>query len=261
MTAFRNLAHRLNLSGWVLVVMLVLAWQFAIVWKIVEFDYLPKPTEVLHALGEVISDGTLFSQMGHTLTTAAIASVIAVALGVGLGALMGLVRPVANFTGASVDFLRSIPAVSLMPVVLLLLGPAVKSEVVVGVFAGVWPILLNTIGGVQAINPRLHEVGRVLHLGRLQRTFKIVIPSIVPSILVGVRLTVVTCLVVVIIAEIMMNPEGLGWALTTAQKSLRPDLLFAYAIVTGVLGYLINLILVLAVRACMPGSPALKGRV
>jgi len=148
--------------------------------------------------------------------------------------------------------------VSLMPVALLLLGPAVESEVVVAVFAGVWPILLSTIAGVRTINPRLHEVGKVLHLGRRERTLKIVIPSIVPSILVGVRLAVVTCLVVVIIAEIMINPEGIGWALSQAQKSLRPDLLFAYAVVTGLLGYLINLALIVGVRVIMPGSQELR---
>ena len=260
MIVLSRVADRLNLAGWALVATLVMAWQAAIAWSVVDFEYLPAPTEVVSALGEIISDGTLLSQLGHTVSAAATASLIAIAMGIGLGTLIGLVRPVAILTGASVDFVRSIPAVSLMPVVLLLLGPAAKSEIVVGVFAGLWPILLSTIGGVQAINPRLHEVGRVLHLGRVQRTFKIVIPSIVPSIVVGVRLTVVTCLVVVIIAEIMINPEGLGWALSQAQKALRPDLLFAYAIVAGILGYLTNVVLVHGARLLMPGSPAFRGR-
>lgn len=260
MTRARLVAERLNVAGWLLVVLLVVLWQVALERGLIDFDYLPKPTEVFSALGDVVADGSLFSQMAHTLYAAAIASAISVAVGVALGTLMGLWRPAAILLGATVDFARSIPAVSLMPVVLLLLGAAVKSEVLVAVFAGVWPILLNTISGVHSINPRLHEVGRVLHLNRRERTLKIVIPSIIPSVLVGVRLTVVTCLVVVIIAEILINPEGLGWALSQAQKSLRPDLLFAYAIVTGILGYLINVALVRGFRLCMPGSPALRGR-
>jgi len=260
MTRVRQVADQLNLAGWLLIVLLVALWHLVLEWGLIDFDYLPNPTAVLSALGAVVSDGSLFSQMGHTLYAAAVASAIAVGIGVGLGTLMGLIRPLAYLLGATIDFIRSIPAVSLMPVALLLLGAAVKSEVLVAVFAGVWPILLNTISGVHAINPRLHEVGRVLHLSRRERALKIVIPSIVPSILVGVRLTVVTCLVVVIIAEIMINPAGLGWALSQAQKSLRPDLLFAYAIVTGILGYLINVVLVHGVRLCMPGSPALRRR-
>jgi len=258
MSTLRQWTVRLNLAGWGLILLTVLVWQFAVAWKIVEFDYLPKPTEVASGLGEIVGDGSLVTQLGHTLYTAGIASLLAVGIGVGLGTLIGLVHPVDVMTGASVDFLRSIPAVSLMPVALLLLGPAVESEVVVAVFAGVWPILLSTIAGVRTINPRLHEVGKVLHLGPRERTLKIVIPSIVPSILVGVRLAVVTCLVVVIIAEIMINPEGIGWALSQAQKSLRPDLLFAYAVVTGLLGYLINLALIVGVRVIMPGSQELR---
>ena len=260
MTDLGAVVRRLNLSGWAIVVGLIVLWQIVIAGGLLEFDYVPRPTEVAQALGEVAADGTLLDAMTHTVLAALLASVVAVAIGVALGTLMGLFGPVDMFTGATVDFLRSIPAVSLMPVVLLLLGPSVTSEIVVGVFAGTWPILLSTIGGVRAINPRLHEVGRVLQLSRLDRVRKVIIPSIVPSILVGVRLTVVTCLVVVIIAEILMNPEGLGWALRTAQSSLRADLLYAYAVVTGILGYLLNVALVRGVRIVMPGSPALRER-
>jgi sulfonate transport system permease protein len=257
----RALADRLNLAGWGLIIALIALWQLLTASGVLSLDYLPRPTAVVSALGQIIKDGTLATELGHTLGTAAIASVIAVGAGVALGALIGLVRPAAVLSGATVDFLRSVPAVSLMPVVLLLLGATMKSEIIVGVFAGLWPILLSTIGGVQAIDHRLHEVGSVLHLSRWDRTRKILIPSAVPMILVGVRLTVVTCLVVVIIAEILINPAGIGWSLSQAQKALRPDLLFAYAVVTGLLGYLINLALIVGVRRCMPGSPALRGRV
>lgn len=260
MKGVARLADRLNLVGWTLIVLIILLWQVLVATKVIDFDYLPKPTEVWSGLQQVVADGTLIQQMGHTLRAAAIASAIAIAIGVGLGTLIGLIRPIAITTSASIDFLRSIPAVALMPVVLLMIGASSRSEIIVAVFAGLWPILLSTIGGVSAIQPRLHEVGRVLHLSRRDRALKVLIPSAVPSILVGVRLTVVTALVVVIIAEFMINPAGIGWALNQAQSALRPDLLFAYAVVTGLLGYLINLALVVGVRLCMPGSPALRGR-
>jgi sulfonate transport system permease protein len=256
-----RVADRLNLIGWAVVVAAIALWQLIVVAKLLNFSYLPEPTKVATALGDMIKDGSLGSDLEHTLVTAFVASAIAVAIGVAVGVVMGLFKPAHMLASATVDFLRSVPAVTLMPVALLLFGASSKSEIVVGVFAGVWPVLLNTIAGVQAINPRLHEVGRVLHVSRIRRTFKILIPSAVPAILVGVRLTVVTCLVVVIIAEILINPQGIGWSLSEAQKALRPDVMFAYAVVTGILGYLINVVLVLGVRLCMPGSPALRGRV
>lgn len=260
MKSLGRMADRLNLAGWGVIVLIVVLWHVLVATNVIDFEYLPKPTEVWGGLQEIVSDGTLAQQMGHTLQATAIASAIAIGLGVALGTLIGLVRPVAIATSASIDFLRSIPAVALMPVVLLLLGAASRSEIIVAVFAGLWPILLSTVSGVSAINPRLHEVGRVLHLARRERALKVLIPSAVPAILVGVRLTVVTALVVVIIAEFMINPAGIGWALAQAQSALRPDLLFAYAIVTGLLGYLINFALVVGVRLCMPGSPTLRGR-
>lgn len=253
-------ADRLNLVGWGIIVAIIVLWQVLVATRVIDFEYLPKPTEVWGGLKEIVSNGTLVRHMGHTLQATAIAAVIAIGLGIALGTLIGLVRPVAIATSASIDFLRSIPAVALMPVVLLLVGAASRSEIIVGVFAALWPILLSTIAGVSAINPRLHEVGRVLHLSRQERALKVLIPSAVPAILVGVRLSVVTALVVVIIAEFLINPAGIGWALAQAQSALRPDLLFAYAIVTGLIGYLINVALVVGVRLCMPGSPALRGR-
>lgn len=257
-SALRVAAARVNLTGWALVAALVVLWQVALVAGLIDLTYLPRPTEVVGALVEVAEDGTLLTDLGHTLSVAGLAAGLAVLIGVALGVLMAIVRPVSALTSATVDFLRSIPAVSLMPVVLLLLGATASSEVLVGVFAGVWPVLLNTIGGIQAINPRLQEVSRVLHLSRRDYLVKVLIPSAVPSILVGLRLSVVTSLVVVIIAEMLINPEGIGWALASAQSSLRPEVLFAYAWIVGVLGYLVNLLLVRGVRMCMPGSPALR---
>jgi len=260
MRSARLWAERLNLVGWLIVVALVLLWQFVIVVGVVSFDYLPKPTEVVGGLAELIEDGTLLRNLTHTLTMAFAASLIAVVLGVLLGTLMGMVKVFSAFTSGTVDFLRSIPATALMPVMLLLLGATRRSEILVAALAGLWPVLLNTIGGVQATNPRLREVGRALHLSRREQVLKVLIPSAVPAILVGVRLSVVTCLVAVIIAEIVINPVGIGWGLYKAQQSLRPDLLFAYAFVTGLLGYLVNVALIYGVRVFMPGSPALRGR-
>jgi sulfonate transport system permease protein len=259
MSTARPWIRAANPAGWLLVVALIGLWQLTVDTGAITLDYLPAPTEVASAFGDVVSDGTLGPQLSHTLISAAIAAGAAAGIGVVLGTTIGLLKPVAALTSASIDFLRSIPAVSLMPVVLLTIGASAKSEIMVGIFAGVWPVLLSTIGGIQGINPRLHEVGRTLQLSERDRVLKILVPSAVPAILVGLRLTVVTSLVVVIIAEILINPEGIGWALSQAQQALRPDLLFAYAVVTGILGYLVNALLIAGFRLCMPGSPVLRG--
>lgn len=258
MTRARRISQRVNVAGWTVVVAIVVLWQIVVVTGLIDLTYLPAPLDVARAGIDEVNDGTLGAALGATLAHAALASLLAAVIGIAIGSLVGLLRPVAIAAGATIDFLRSVPAVSLMPVVLLVLGARGASEVVVGAFAGVWPVLLSTASGVGQVNPRLHEVGRVLHLSRAERVRKILIPSAVPAILVGLRLSVVTTLVVVVIAEMLINPAGIGWQLIVAQQALRPDVLFAYAVLTGLLGYLVNMALVVGARYSMPGSPALR---
>lgn len=256
-TARAGLA-RINWAGLGVVVLVIVAWQIVVASGLVHLQYLPAPLDVLTAAVGQLRDGPLVPALTATLSTAILASAICAVLGFVIGALIALVLPASVLLSTSVDFLRSVPAVSLMPVLLLLLGPTFSGEVLVAVFAGLWPMLLNTVAGVRQIPARLHEVGRLLHLSRRERITKIYIPSAMPSVLVGLRLSVVTCLVVAVIAEMLINPVGIGWELVRAQQGLRPDILFAYAVIIGTIGYLINVLLTVAARTAMPGSPTLR---
>lgn len=258
MTTRPHLLGRVNLPGIAVVVMVVLGWHLIVATGLIDLEYLPGPFEVVKAGVEEAHAGVLAQALTATLAAAAVAGLFAAALGLVLGAAIAMMRPVAALLSASVDFLRSVPAVSLMPVLLLLLGPSASAEIIVTVFAGVWPMLLSTAAGVAQVPERLHEVGRVLHLSRRERVTKIYIPSALPSVLVGLRLSVVTCLVVVVIAEMLINPVGVGWELVRAQQALRPDILFAYAVLTGLVGYLLNVLLTNSARLVMPGSPVLR---
>lgn len=253
-----KLLHAINPLGLAVAIALIVLWQWVVQSGLITISYLPAPTAVGAALAEQIASGEMGAAVSHTLWVALLAAAIAIAAGIILGGLLG-VSPVARrYTLATVDFLRSIPAVALMPVALLLLGPAPESELAVGVYAALWPVLINTLGGVRGIDPKLSEVARTIQLSRGDEFGKIIIPSAVPSILVGARLSIVTALVVVIIAEMLVTPQGIGWALVAAQQSMRPDVLFAYAVVTGIIGMLLNVVLVRAARVLMPGSPVLR---
>lgn len=250
--------HAINPLGVIVTVVLVLLWEAAVQFQWITIAYLPAPSEVAVALVEQIASGAMLVAVGHTLWIALVSSMIAIFVGVVVGTLLGSISIVKKFSLASIDFLRSIPAVALIPVALLLLGPSPESEIVVATFSALWPILINTLGGVSGINPRLSEVARTLQLDRRSELLKIVVPYAVPSILVGARLSIINALVVAIIAEMMINPAGIGWSLMVAQQALRSDVLFAYAVITGVLGLLLNIVLVKGTQALMPGSPALR---
>lgn len=252
----RRLSAALNPLGWLIVLLVLAAWQLLVATSILDYRYLPAPTEIASALGGIVSRGELWTPLLHTLRITLLASVAALAIGVLLGTLSGLLRPVRVFTTSSVDVLRTVPVVALMPVVLLIFGPVSLSEAIVATWAGVWPVLLASQAGVQGVHARLHDVAASFGLSKLDKLRKITLPAALPSIIVGARLAVVNALVVAIVAELLINAEGLGWELARATQGLQPEQMWAWAAVTGILGYLLNVALLKMVSAWAPGGSA-----
>ncbi len=252
MTADR-LIRAVNPAGWATVLAVLALWQLLVATGVLEFDYLPSPTEVGGALADEISSGALLSAAGYTIGIAVLASAIAIVVGVAIGLAVGLVAPVRDNTMASLDVLRTLPVVALMPVALLVWGAGSQTEIIVATYAAVWPILLNTAGGVRAVHPRLHEVSRTFRLNRAEKMRKIVLPAAIPAILVGCRLAVVNALVIAIVAEMLVSSKGLGWSLVQAQQALQPSTMWGYAVACGVIGFAFNALLVRGVRVAFPG--------
>jgi sulfonate transport system permease protein len=235
-------------------VVLILAWEALVRTGVVHFGYLPAPSAILGGFGDLLLSGALARDLAHTLGVALLSAAIAILLGVTIGAAMGLLPLFQAFTGSSIDFLRSLPVIALIPVAILVLGPEFRTEVVIAVYAATWPVLVNTAGGVRAVHPQLHEVARTFQLSRAEHLRKIILPASVPAILVGSRLAVISALVVAILAEMLANPQGVGWGLMQALNGLRVERMWAYSVTCGALGFLVNAALVYAVRHALPGG-------
>ena len=177
-------------------------------------------------------------------------------VGAALGLAVGLIPTVRRYTMASIDFLRTIPAVALVPIAVLSFGPVRTAEVALATYAALWPIVLHTAGGVAAVHPRQYDVARMLRLGRVATMRKVVIPAAVPAWLVGARMAVIIALLVAIVAEMMMSSRGLGGGLAESMHALAPARMWAYAVVCGLLGLMLNAGLRRAVRLAFPGAPA-----
>jgi len=249
-------ARRVNIIGWLVVVATIALWQLVVGTGLAGSEYLPAPDEVVAALGDLVSSGQLQQDVLHTTNVTLISSAIACLVGVSLGLTIALVPLFNRFFSASFDLLRTVPVIALMPVALLIWGPQAKTEIIVATYGAIWPILINTAGGVRAVQPRLHEVARMFRFSRAKTLRRIILPAALPDIVVGARLAVVTALVLAIIAEMLVNAHGLGWGLVTTQQALQPAQMWGYAIVCGVMGYFLNLILIQAARRSLPGSAA-----
>ena len=249
-----------NLSGLLVPLIAIAGWQLLASTKLLDYEYLPAPSEVVAALVALVKSGELAGDLVHTLGVALLAAAITLTLGGALGLAIGLLPTLRRYVMASIDFLRTIPAVALVPVAVLTLGPAVTTELILAVYAALWPIVLSTVGGVTAVHPRQFDVARMFHFSPTTTVRKIVIPAAVPAWLVGARLAAIIGLLVAIVAEMIMYPRGLGGGLIESLNTLAPARMWAYALVCGVVGFLLNTGLRRAVRLALPGSTASPGR-
>ena len=153
---------------------------------------------------------------------------------------LGLSPRVARASVLSIEVFRPMPSVALIPLAMLVFGFGWRMELSVVAFATFWPMLVLTQAAVRQVEPGLLEVAWALGLTPLQRTWKIVLPAIVPRLFVALRLAVAIALVVAVTVEIAANPQGMGYAMSLAQQSLDPALMLAWLLWIGCVGVAIN---------------------
>jgi sulfonate transport system permease protein len=203
-------------------------------------DAVAPPSTAVSAFYRALTDGSLASATAFTLGSAALGLALACVLGIAAGTLLGLSRRAASASFLTVEVLRPIPSVALIPLAMLVYGFGLRMEVSVVAFACFWPMLVLTQAAVQQVEPRLLEVSAALQLSPWARFVKVVLPSIVPRLFVALRLGVAIALVVAVTVEIAANPHGMGYALMIAQQSLDPALMLAWLFWIGAVGFVIN---------------------
>ena len=221
-------------------------------------DSLAPPSEVMLALAGAIADFSILTATRDTLFAAFAGLAIGSIVGLALGIAFGLSSTLDRLMEVTVEAIRPIPSIALLPIALIALGFGYRMEIVIVAFACVWPILILSRAAVRSIEPRLMEVSRALRLPAAQRVWKIVIPAALPRIFVAFRLAAGIALIVAVTVEIAINPIGLGAGIMLAQQALRADLMLAYLVWIGVIGYALNVLLVVAQRRLF-GRAALSG--
>ena len=248
----RKILKRVNVLGLLTMAVLVGAWELLVRSGVVEFEFLPAPSGVGEAFGTLLSSGELVESVVHTLRSTIIGWVIASLLGIALGVWLGLSDTAWRYSMASIEVMRAIPPISLVPVALLVFGFSLRMELTLIVYVGAWTVLVNTIDGVRSVRPELLDVGRILRMSKLTTIRKLILPAATSSIVVGLRLALSLALVLAVVAEMIGNPAGLGNALVSAQQALQPEQMFAYVVTIGVLGVALNAVLRYASARAFP---------
>ena len=212
---------------------------------IVHRDFLPPASTILGRAVGLAGDTDFLTNLWSTIKAWAIGLAIAVAGGVPLGILLGSVPVLNTAVRAVVEFLRPIPSVALIPLVSLILGSGQTTEVTLIVYAATWPVLFNTIYGLQDVDPVARETMRTFGFGRLAVIWRVSLPSAAPFIATGIRLAAGIALILAVGTEILSGfGQGLGTFIAQAQQSVdgTKDVL-AGTVWIGVLGLLVNLAL------------------
>jgi sulfonate transport system permease protein len=244
-----------NWLGLGVIVALVVVWQVLVSTRVVSYSSLPGPVDIWRGFQDLTgpADGGLGQALSHTVRVALLSWVIGAALGGVVGLLLGLNQTVAAWGNSTVDLLRSLPVVALIPIAILLWGTGDQAEIILGAYAALWPMLVNTVGGVRSVTPRLRDVAQTLGLSRGRTVTKIVLPATGSAMLVGARLALAGTLVICVVSEMLGLQSGVGNQLVLEQSAQQPARMWVYVLTAGVLGVIVNAGLIKLFRLLLPG--------
>jgi sulfonate transport system permease protein len=213
-------------------------WQIVADLRLVSPVFLPSPDRAWAALIRGFGSGDLWGKLLGTLQHMAYGWFVASIAGIALGAMIGSSRTMRSYLAPSLELLRPLPVSAMIPVAIAMLGLTQSMALFVIAFGAIWPMLLATVHGFAAVEPRLYEVARSLQMSRAAVIFKISLPSASPDILSGMRLGLTVALILSVVCEILAGLDGLGHWLLLSARAFRSADLFAGVILLGVIGYL-----------------------
>jgi ABC-type nitrate/sulfonate/bicarbonate transport system permease component len=201
---------------------------------------LPPLSEILSAMGEELTQRDFWIALIATLQQWALGLALAVVAGIAAGAVIGSVHWLRRATASTIEFLRPIPSVALVPLAVLLFGTQLRSAVLLAFYASFWQVLVQTLHGAADIDPVADDTARCYGLGALARIRHVLWPTSLPYVVTGIRLAASVSLILAVTAELVIGSPGLGHEITTAQSGGATALVYGLIMVTGLLGLLVN---------------------
>ncbi|WP_209313816.1 ABC transporter permease subunit [Blastococcus sp. TF02A_35] len=184
---------------------------------------------------------------------------IAAAAGIVLGILIGSSRFAREATASTIEFLRPIPSVALIPIAVLLYGSQLESKLLLVVYASFWQVLVQVLYGVQDVDPVAQDTARAYGLGRWARVRYLTWPTALPYVMTGLRLAAAVALILAVTSELVIGNPGLGKSIAAAQSSAAYPTTYALVVVTGILGVLVNVVFRAVERRALSWHPSQRG--
>jgi sulfonate transport system permease protein len=257
-TVAANPRHVSALVPWLLPLLLLAVWQAAASAGWLSSRILPSPVEVARAAYHLARTGELFEHMSISFARAAAGFALGGAIGFLLGLLNGMSPGASRLLDSSLQMIRNVPHLALIPLVILWFGIDESAKlflVALGVF---FPIYLNTYHGVRTVDEGLIEMGRVYGLGPAALFRQVIFPGALPSILVGVRYALGITWLTLIVAETISASSGIGYMTMNAREFLQTDVVVLGILIYALLGKAADLATLALERRCLAWHPAFQ---
>jgi ABC-type nitrate/sulfonate/bicarbonate transport system permease component len=240
---------------------LLLAWQLIVVANAVPQSEVAQPTAVAGRLREMLATQAFWSAVGDTAHTWAVGLLVSLAVAVPIGLALGANALLYRMFRVTIDFLRTIPPIVLLPLALLLFGAREMTALLLVVFGSVWPLLLQTMYGVHQVDPLSRDVAWAYRLRRRDVVRSVVLPSAAPFIATGLRIAATMSLLLVVGSELLGGVPGIGAEIAVDQTSAaQVPSMYAYVVVATALGVALNLLLVRLERRVLSWHSAHRAR-
>jgi sulfonate transport system permease protein len=247
-----------KLAPWAAPLFLVGLWEVLSRVGAIPPRLLPSPVGVLSAALRETLHGELGLHLGISALRAGVGLLIGATVGLVLGLLTGLSRSVQLVFDGPLQMLRAVPALAVVPLVILWFGLGETGKIFIVVITVIFPVYMNTFYGVRSVDPQLIEMARVYDLRPLELYREVILPGAMPSILIGLRFALGLSWIVMIVAETIGATSGLGYIAQNAREFMQMDLLVLTIVLWAVLGKVTDVLARKIERWLLPWQPKMQ---
>ncbi|MED4402327.1 ABC transporter permease [Metabacillus fastidiosus] len=215
-------------------------WQFVSYFEIISPFFLPSPGAILVTFWELIASNELSPHLGISISRAAAGFIIGGSLGFLFGLLTGFSNKAEYVLDPSVQMLRMVPHLAIAPLIILWLGFGEASKVLIIAKGAFFPLYINTFIGIRNVDNKLFEVANILEFSRFKKIYYLILPSALPNILLGLRLSLALAWLGLVVAELLGSQAGIGFLINLGKQNSVPELIFMGIIIFAVLGKLVD---------------------
>ncbi len=250
--------RRSEAATWIVPGLLVVVWQIAATAGALPETVLPRPTAVLAAGWQLTLSGELPKHVAVSFLRASAGLAVGGGIGFALGLANGLWRASERLTDSTLQMVRNIPHLALIPLVILWFGIGEGAKlflVALGVF---FPIYINTLHGIRGVDPQLIEMGRAYAMTPAALFRRVILPGALPSIFVGLRFGLGVMWLTLIVAETIAAQSGIGYMAMQAREFMQTDVVVLAILVYALLGKLADVVARALERLCLQWHPAFQ---